>query len=66
MTVIDVIVKAEVHRLVVVDNENKVTGIISLSDILRHLILEPPGTTTNNQQQQEEKMEVQEQQPQNE
>ena len=61
---LDVIVKAEVHRLVVVDNENRVTGIISLSDILRHLILEPPGT--NNQQQQEEKMEVQEQQPQNE
>lgn len=57
------IVKAEVHRLVVVDNENRVTGIISLSDILRHLILEPPGSTTNNPQQ-EEKMEVQEQQPQ--
>ncbi|KAI3410193.1 hypothetical protein GPALN_006551 [Globodera pallida] len=46
MTVIDVIVKAEVHRLVVVDDKNRVVGIISLSDILRHLVLDPPSTTT--------------------
>lgn len=44
MTVIDVIVKAEVHRLVVVNSENRAVGIISLSDILRHLVLEPPNS----------------------
>jgi 5'-AMP-activated protein kinase regulatory gamma subunit len=46
MTVIDVIVKAEVHRLVVVDSENRAVGIISLSDILKFLVLNPPQTTT--------------------
>lgn len=45
--VIDVIVKAEVHRLIIVDKEQRVAGIISLSDILRHLVLEPPGTDEN-------------------
>lgn len=40
---INIIVKAEVHRLVVVDKEERVAGIISLSDILKHLVLEPPG-----------------------
>lgn len=42
MTVIDTIVKAEVHRLIVTDDELRVTGIISLSDILKHLVLNPP------------------------
>lgn len=42
MTVIDIIVKAEVHRLIVTDDEQRVVGIISLSDILKHLVLEPP------------------------
>jgi len=37
-------VKAEVHRLVAVDDENRAVGIISLSDVLRHLILELPGS----------------------
>ena len=37
------IVKAEVHRLVVVDDENKVCGVISLSDILSFLVLRPSG-----------------------
>jgi len=41
MTVIEIIVKAEVHRLIVTDSEKRVVGIVSLSDILRHLILEP-------------------------
>lgn len=41
--VIDKIVKAEVHRLVIVDDEDHVIGIISLSDILNHLILKPMG-----------------------
>ncbi|RXG55877.1 5'-AMP-activated protein kinase subunit gamma-2 [Armadillidium vulgare] len=35
------IVRAEVHRLVVVDKDNKVIGIISLSDILNELVLKP-------------------------
>ncbi|CAK5009241.1 unnamed protein product [Meloidogyne enterolobii] len=42
--VIDILVKAEVHRLVAVDDENRAVGIISLSDVLRHLILELPGS----------------------
>ncbi|KAF9428968.1 AMP-activated serine/threonine-protein kinase regulatory subunit [Podila epigama] len=30
--------KSQVHRLIVVDNENKLQGIVSLSDIMRYLI----------------------------
>ena len=37
------IVRAEVHRLVVVDENRKVIGIISLSDILLYLVLRPSG-----------------------
>jgi 5'-AMP-activated protein kinase, regulatory gamma subunit len=37
------IVRAEVHRLVVVDENDKVIGIISLSDILLYLVLRPSG-----------------------
>lgn len=40
--VIDSLVKAEVHRLIVTDASKKVVGIISLSDILKHLIIELP------------------------
>lgn len=35
------IVRAEVHRLVIVDEMDKVIGIISLSDILYYLVLRP-------------------------
>lgn len=35
------IVRAEVHRLVITDDTHKVIGIISLSDILYHLVLRP-------------------------
>lgn len=35
------IVRAEVHRLVIVDESDKVIGIISLSDILLYLVLRP-------------------------
>jgi len=35
------IVKAEVHRLVVVDEGDRVVGIISLSDILQYLVMRP-------------------------
>ncbi|XP_075751196.1 uncharacterized protein LOC119188214 isoform X5 [Rhipicephalus microplus] len=43
MAVMERIVKAEVHRLVVVDEEDHVVGIISLSDILSFLVLKPLG-----------------------
>jgi len=42
-TVMERIVRAEVHRLVVVDENEKVIGIISLSDILLYLVLRPSG-----------------------
>uniref|UniRef100_A0A8C6WP39 CBS domain-containing protein n=1 Tax=Neogobius melanostomus TaxID=47308 RepID=A0A8C6WP39_9GOBI len=42
-TIVDRIVKAEVHRLVVVDEESKIVGIVSLSDILQALVLTPAG-----------------------
>ncbi|CAD5220497.1 unnamed protein product [Bursaphelenchus xylophilus] len=40
--VIDTLVKVEVHRLIIADDDQKVVGIISLSDILKHLIIELP------------------------
>lgn len=43
MAVMERIVKAEVHRLVVVNEEDHVVGIISLSDILSFLVLKPLG-----------------------
>lgn len=33
----------QVHRLVIVDTEDKVIGILSLSDILHYLVLRPSG-----------------------
>uniref|UniRef100_A0A667Z0P3 Protein kinase AMP-activated non-catalytic subunit gamma 2 n=1 Tax=Myripristis murdjan TaxID=586833 RepID=A0A667Z0P3_9TELE len=42
-TIVDRIVKAEVHRLVVVDERSNIEGIISLSDILQALVLSPAG-----------------------
>ena len=42
----DKIVKAEVHRLVIVDDDDKVAGMISLSDILAYLVLRPCGELT--------------------
>lgn len=48
MQVIEHIVKAEVHRLIVTNDENQVVGIISLSDILRHIVLEIPKTSSSN------------------
>lgn len=40
-SVIQAIVKWTVHRLVVTDNDQRVVGIVSLSDILRYLVLHP-------------------------
>lgn len=42
-TIMERIVRAEVHRLVVIDENRKVIGIISLSDILLYLVLRPSG-----------------------
>ncbi|XP_015210181.1 5'-AMP-activated protein kinase subunit gamma-2a isoform X4 [Lepisosteus oculatus] len=42
-TIVDRIVKAEVHRLVVVDENASIVGIVSLSDILQALVLTPAG-----------------------
>ncbi|XP_052400826.1 5'-AMP-activated protein kinase subunit gamma-1 isoform X2 [Carassius gibelio] len=42
-TAVDRIVKAEVHRLVLVDREDVVQGIISLSDLLQAIVLSPAG-----------------------
>lgn len=37
--VVETLVKAEVHRLVVTDQEKRVSGIVSLSDVLSYLVL---------------------------
>ncbi|XP_076021557.1 5'-AMP-activated protein kinase subunit gamma-1 [Genypterus blacodes] len=42
-TIIDRIVKAEVHRLVLVDRADVVKGIVSLSDLLQAMVLSPAG-----------------------
>ncbi|XP_024150069.1 5'-AMP-activated protein kinase subunit gamma-1 isoform X1 [Oryzias melastigma] len=42
-TILDRIVKAEVHRLVLVDSADMVKGIISLSDLLQAMVLTPAG-----------------------
>ncbi|TKR68140.1 hypothetical protein L596_024164 [Steinernema carpocapsae] len=49
MTVVEVIVKAEVHRLIVTDDNQKVVGIISLSDILKRLVLDPPVNSSESE-----------------
>ncbi|XP_034255814.1 uncharacterized protein LOC117653910 isoform X2 [Thrips palmi] len=46
-TILERIVRAEVHRLVVVDEEERVIGIISLSDLLLYLVLRPCGEDGN-------------------
>ncbi|KAK3932069.1 5'-AMP-activated protein kinase subunit gamma-1 [Frankliniella fusca] len=48
-TIMERIVRAEVHRLVVVDEEDKVIGIISLSDLLLYLVLRPCGEDGNSE-----------------
>ncbi|NWI09203.1 AAKG2 kinase, partial [Crypturellus soui] len=46
-TIVDRIVKAEVHRLVVVNEADSIVGIISLSDILQALVLTPAGRASD-------------------
>lgn len=41
--IMDRIIKAGVHRLVMVDDEQHVIGVVSLSDLLTHLVLKPGG-----------------------
>jgi len=40
--IIDRIANAKVHRLVIVNESDVVRGIVSLSDILKHLVIDPP------------------------
>lgn len=39
-TIFDVLRKSRVHRLIVVDDESRLKGVISLSDILKYILLE--------------------------
>lgn len=39
------IIKAEVHRLVVVDNDEHVIGVLSLSDLLYYIVIRPTKTS---------------------
>lgn len=48
--VMETIVKAEVHRLVVVSDEDKVVGVVSLSDILSYLVLRITRDKVNNEE----------------
>lgn len=40
-SIVEIIARAEVHRLVIVDDKDTVAGVISLSDILSYLVLKP-------------------------
>ena len=42
------IARHEVHRLVVVDDENRVIGIVSLSDLLKYLVFRPSFASAAN------------------
>ena len=39
----DTIRKSRVHRLIVVDEDNRLVGILTLSDILEYILLEGEG-----------------------
>lgn len=47
VTIMERIVKKEVHRLVIVDEQNRVTGIVSLSDILTFIVLKQEALMKN-------------------
>lgn len=47
-TCMERIVKAEVHRLVVVDNEEHVIGVLSLSDLLHYIVIRPNKVNASN------------------
>ncbi|KAK3166884.1 hypothetical protein OEA41_010009 [Lepraria neglecta] len=46
-TIFDTIRKSRVHRLVVVDEDNRLVGILTLSDILEYILLEGEGDDAN-------------------
>ncbi|KAH7136430.1 nuclear protein SNF4 [Dactylonectria macrodidyma] len=46
-SIFDTIRKSRVHRLIVVDDDNKLKGIISLSDILKYVLLSGVEDTSN-------------------
>ncbi|CAG7719189.1 unnamed protein product [Allacma fusca] len=48
--IMEKIVKAEVHRLVVVDEQDRVVGVISLSDILQYLVMRPELKEVNDKE----------------
>jgi 5'-AMP-activated protein kinase regulatory gamma subunit len=39
-TIYDTIRRSRVHRFVVIDDENKLKGVVTLSDVLEHTLLE--------------------------
>ena len=42
-TIFDTIRKSRVHRLVVIDDDNRLVGLLTLSDILEYILLEGEG-----------------------
>ncbi|XP_078378221.1 5'-AMP-activated protein kinase subunit gamma-1-like isoform X1 [Oculina patagonica] len=50
-TIIDRLTDAGVHRLVIVDKDNRCIGVLSLSDILKFLVLRPLGASYVDQSQ---------------
>ena len=42
-TIFDTIRKSRVHRLVVVDEDNRLVGVLTLSDILEYILLDGEG-----------------------
>uniref|UniRef100_A0A0K0FUZ9 5'-AMP-activated protein kinase subunit gamma-1 n=1 Tax=Strongyloides venezuelensis TaxID=75913 RepID=A0A0K0FUZ9_STRVS len=47
INIVQILVESQVHRLVAVDDEDKILGIVSLSDILKYLILDVPNSSKN-------------------
>jgi 5'-AMP-activated protein kinase regulatory gamma subunit len=39
-TIYDTIRRSRVHRFVVIDEDNKLKGVVTLSDVLEHTLLE--------------------------
>ena len=49
-TIFDTIRKSRVHRLIVVDDDNRLTGLLTLSDILEYILLEGEGDDGDQEQ----------------
>lgn len=39
-TIYDTIRRSRVHRFIVINDENKLVGVVTLSDVLEHTLLE--------------------------